>query len=198
MKKGERWLIPIDGNLRVSKFVRTRKDKRTHVFSDVPTIEPLPIITCPCGVAQSDIAFDDAFNVTDMNKCLPFPLRPTLRTMFVEGDYVYVAKTCGAGRCVFLNGTVVDGGRKGCTLVTYHNKVHNVPFGHIYLLEYRVWSTRCKDAIIMWLHVGTRLKVVKDIRRMICIMVWETRDDREWEWEKKELRHQGKKLKFLK
>lgn len=71
-----------------------------------------------------------------------------------------------------------------------------IPFNCIYPFS-RYWPTyhqRCRHAIITWILCVKNI-LCRDVRKMIAPLMWETRDDREWEDDPKFKEAARKRLK---
>ena len=109
---------------------------------------------------------------------------PMRQRIFVKGDPVLVLTT-GAYTVLprmyefvrYLN----DGHHMCEVLRTEIDDIWQVNVRRLRNAKYLECETNCRSATLCWMLVSNRLGLYKDVRRLIGELVWESRDEREWE-----------------
>ncbi len=109
---------------------------------------------------------------------------PLKRRTLIHGEPVIMLRngvyTIFPDRHLYFDSVIGNG---ECTLTyspTYKYPV-NVCLNTIRTAKYAECDANCRKATICWLLVSMKLRLPKDMRRLIGQYIWETRDDREWE-----------------
>jgi hypothetical protein len=121
---------------------------------------------------------------------------PSLRQDYAPGDKIIFLWKQGSV-VGFVNGKIWDS-KNGELLLNIQVQSRpgqiSVPRNCVHMFNWQSLHAACRAAVYAWMHAKSSLNMHRDVARLIGMLVWETRDDREWE--KEEEKEERKKKKF--